>query len=146
MTDQSPVTLSRGLPETVIAEAPDLWRTALAAALDRPEDQRRAEVAEVAGLYPRYLDAWAALAGMARDKTEAYAYARVGYHRGLDTLRGAGWHGTGYVRWVHASNHGFLLALEALRRCAGEIGEHEEEERCAVFLRQLEPSWISPHP
>lgn len=146
MTDHSPVSLSRGLPETVLPDAPDQWRAALAHALARPEENRRDAVAEVAAHYPRYLDAWAELAGLARDRTEAYAYARVGYHRGLDTLRGAGWHGTGYVRWSHQSNHGFLLALEALRRTAAEIGEREEEDRCATFLRQLDPNWVSPHP
>jgi hypothetical protein len=32
-----------------------------------------------------------------------------------------------------------LRALEALRRAAGAIGETDEEQRCAVFLRQLDP-------
>ncbi len=146
MDEQSPVSLSRGLPETVIPPVPEQWRVALDHALSQPAELRRAALGEVAALYPRFLDAWAELSSQARDRTEAYAYARVGYHRGLDTLRGAGWHGTGYVRWVHESNRGFLLALEALRRCAGEIGETEEEERCRTFLRQLEPGWVSPHP
>ncbi len=146
MSDQAPISLSRGLPETVISPAPQEWQTALAHALSQPEESRRAAVAEVAALFPRYLDAWAALTTLARDRTEAYAYARVGYHRGLDTLRGSGWHGTGYVRWRHESNHGFLLALESLRRSAEAIGEQEEEQRCAIFLKQLEPEWVSPHP
>ena len=146
MSEHAPVSLSRGLPETVLADAPPEWREALERSVSQPLDQRRDAVAKVAAHFPRYLDAWAELANLARDATEAYAYARVGYHRGLDTLRGAGWHGTGYVRWRHESNRGFLLALEALRRSAGEIGEQEEEERCATFLRQLDPSWVSPHP
>lgn len=146
MTDHAPVSLSRGLPETVLPEAPNEWREALAHALGESPGQRRDALAAVAARYPRYLDAWAELADLAGDAIEAYAYARVGYHRGLDTLRGAGWHGTGYVRWRHESNRGFLLALEALRRSAGAIGEREEEERCATFLRQLDPSWVSPHP
>lgn len=146
MTDQAPVSLSRGLPETVLPDVPDPWKTALGDALAQQEGARRDAVAEVAARFPKYLDAWAYLAGVAHDATEAYAYARVGYHRGLDTLRAAGWHGTGYVRWQHETNRGFLLSLEALRRTAGEIGEREEEERCALFLRQLDPSWVSPHP
>ncbi|HVB00783.1 MAG TPA: DUF3151 family protein [Acidimicrobiales bacterium] len=146
MTDHAPVSLSRGLPETVLPDAPSDWQHGLAQAKSQPSDRRRDAVAQVAARYPRHLDAWAELANLARDATEAYAYARVGYHRGLDTLRGAGWHGTGYVRWQHESNRGFLLALEALRRSAGEIGEQEEEERCATFLRQLDPGWVSPHP
>jgi hypothetical protein len=31
--------------------------------------------------------------------------------------------------------------VEALRRRAGEIGEVDEEQRCALFLRQLDPEW-----
>ena len=146
MADQSHVSLSRGLPETVLGEAPAEWRSALDDALAQPETERRAAVAVVAARFPRFLDAWADLSELARDPTEAYAYARVGYHRGLDTLRGAGWHGTGYVRWSHITNRGFLRALESLRRTAGEIGELEEQDRCATFLRQLDPGWVSPHP
>ena len=75
------------------------------------------------------------------DPIDRYAFARVGYHRGLDTLRAAGWRGSGYVRWSHPSNRGFLRCLEALRAAAQAIGESDEEERCAVFLRQLDPDW-----
>ena len=71
----------------------------------------------------------------------AYAYARVGYHRGLDQLRGEGWRGTGYVRWREPGNRGFLRSLEALRVAAARIGEDDEQERCAQFLRQLDPDW-----
>ena len=44
----------------------------------------------------------------------AYAYARTGYHRGLDSLRRAGWKGSGPVPWEHGPNRGFLRALWAL--------------------------------
>ena len=88
---------------------------------------------------PRYLEAWALLAELASDDVESYAYARVGYHRGLDALRAAGWRGSGYVRWRHEINRGFLRSLEALRARAEAIGESEEEERCALFLYQLDP-------
>lgn len=65
----------------------------------------------------------------------AYAYARTGYHRGLDTLRRNGWKGSGQVPWEHEPNRGFLRALWALSVAAGRIGEAEEQERCAQFLR-----------
>ena len=65
----------------------------------------------------------------------AYAYARTGYHRGLDTLRRNGWKGSGQVPWEHEPNRGFLRALWALSVAAGRIGEDEEQERCAQFLR-----------
>jgi hypothetical protein len=141
MTDSSPVSLSQGLPETVLPAEPEEWRGELAAALSRPDEERKAAVSTVAALHPRFLDAWARLSDLTDDPTEAYAYARVGYHRGLDTLRGAGWHGTGYVRWAHETNGGFLRSLDALRRSAARIGETEEEQRCAQFLRQLDPTW-----
>jgi hypothetical protein len=87
------------------------------------------------------LGPWAALAGLARDGVEAYAYARVGYHRGLDTLRASGWRGSGYVRWRYPSNRAFLRCLDALRAAAATIGERDEEERCQLFLYQLDPDW-----
>jgi hypothetical protein len=140
MSEQS-INLSKGLPETVLPE-PDLdWVHELELARAEPLEERRAAVALVAMDHPRYLDAWADLVDLARDEVEAYAYARTGYHRGLDTLRGAGWHGTGYVRWRHESNRGFLRCLDALRRCAQEIGELDEADRCMIFLHQLDPSW-----
>jgi len=140
MTD-APISLGEAPPETVLPEPPEEWSSALETALGLTGDARREAVAAVAAAHPRYLDAWAWLSGLARDDVEAYAYARVGYHRGLDTLRGAGWRGTGYVRWHHESNRGFLRALDALRRAAGSIGEEDEEDRCALFLRQLDPNW-----
>jgi hypothetical protein len=137
MTDSS-VPLTAGLPETVLPAPPADAAAALAAALT---DGSRDAVAAVAASYPRFIDAWAELAGLARDDIEAYAYARVGYHRGLDTLRGAGWRGSGYVRWRYPTNRGFLRALDHLRAAATAIGETDEEERCAIFLLQLDPDW-----
>lgn len=141
MTDESPVTLGRGLPETVLPPPPEAWSDELLLALAEPLDERRAAVGLVVMDHPRYVAAWAELSDLARDEVEAYAYARVGYHRGLDALRGAGWHGTGYVRWRHDSNRGFLRALDALRRGAEEFGEDDEAERCRIFLHQLDPDW-----
>jgi hypothetical protein len=81
------------------------------------------------------------MAALARDPVEAYAYSRVGYHRGLDQLRQAGWRGNGYVRFRHPTNRGFLRSLDGLRAAAAAIGEHEEEQRCDEFLHQLDPDW-----
>src|SRR5690606_13029615 len=87
---------------------------------------------------------WASLGDAAREAGEpditVYAYYRVGYHRGLDLLRKNGWKGTGYVRWGHPSNRGFLRCLRGLGEAAKWIGEDEEAERCAQFLSQLDPS------
>ena len=135
------VTFSTGLPETVLPpEAPEAL-AALAAALERPTDDRRAAVAAVVARWPRFLDAWARLGQLARDDVEAYASFRLGYHRGLDRLRQSGWRGQGYVRWRQETNRGFLRALDGLRRMAEAIGETDEAERCEQFIRQLDPGW-----
>lgn len=135
------VSLSRGLPETVLPPEPADALSALDEALAAPAERRREAVAAVVERWPRFLDGWARLGQLARDEVEAYAYFRVGYHRGLDTLRQNGWRGSGYVRWRNETNRGFLRALDGLREAAGAIGETEEEQRCAVFLRQLDPEW-----
>lgn len=130
-----------GPPETVLDLEDAAARHGLAQALDLPADDRRDAVAAIVASHPRFLDGWARLGDLGRDDIEAYAAYRVGYHRGLDRLRQNGWRGSGYVRWEHESNRGFLRALDGLRRLAGEIGEHDEEERCAMFLQQLDPGW-----
>jgi hypothetical protein len=135
------VQFTSGTPETVLDPlAPEL-AAALDAARSLPPDRRRDAVAAVAARDPRCLQAWADLAELGRDPIERYAYARVGYHRGLDTLRAAGWRGSGYVRWRHEPNRGFLRSLHALELAASDIGETDEEQRCALFLRQLDPEW-----
>ncbi|WP_377639961.1 DUF3151 domain-containing protein [Oryzobacter terrae] len=93
---------------------------------------------QVAAANPSSSLAWSVLAedALADDRAvEAYAYARTGYHRGLDALRRSGWRGQGPVPWEHEPNRGFLRALAALSRAAGAIGEEEERHRCAEFLR-----------
>lgn len=134
------IPLGQAPPETILAAPPPEAEAALEQAL---RAGGRRELASVAARWPRYLAAWAALAEHeeASDPVGAYAFARTGYHRGLDALRAAGWRGSGYVRWVHPSNRGFLRSLDALRRLAGAIGETDEEERCGVFLKQLDPGW-----
>ncbi|MFJ8298326.1 DUF3151 domain-containing protein [Streptomyces sp. NPDC094447] len=94
--------------------------------------------ADVAAKYPTSSLAWAQLADDAYERgsvVESYAYARTGYHRGLDALRRNGWKGHGPVPWEHEPNRGFLRALHSLARAAGEIGEKDEYERCTTFLR-----------
>jgi hypothetical protein len=93
---------------------------------------------EVAARFPAYSAAWAELADRAFGKghvIDSYAYARTGYHRGLDQLRRAGWKGRGPIPWEHEPNRGFLRALHALGRAAAAIGEEDEAERCKTFLR-----------
>ena len=87
---------------------------------------------------------WAELGDSGRDTIESYAYYRIGYHRGLDALRQNGWRGSGYVRWEHAANRGFLRSLAGLQRIAATIGETDEDERCRQFLHQLDPDWPPP--
>ena len=137
----SPVNLTpSGPPETVLDPEPDEARAALEAALALDGDDRRGAVSAVVARFPSFLDGWARLGELARDDVEAYACFRVGYHRGLDRLRQSGWRGSGYVRWAHETNRGFLRSLQGLRRRADVIGETDEAERCRHFLAQLDPS------
>jgi hypothetical protein len=129
-----------GPPETVLDLEPADALRGLEHALAVDGD-RRGAVSAVVALFPRFLDGWARLGELARDDMEAYAAFRVGYHRGLDRLRANGWRGSGYVRWDHEPNRGFLRALAGLQRTAAAIGEDDEAERCALFLRQLDPAW-----
>jgi Protein of unknown function (DUF3151) len=97
----------------------------------------------VAAAHPTYSAAWGALAveALAADEpVTAYAYARTGYHRGLDALRRNGWKGHGPVPWAHAPNQGFLRCLYALSQAAATIGEADEAARCAQFLRDSDPA------
>ncbi|MGY1693041.1 DUF3151 domain-containing protein [Geodermatophilus sp. SYSU D01105] len=104
--------------------------------------------AEVASRHPTVSAAWAALAEEAldrperqlRDTIEAYAYARTGYHRGLDALRRNGWKGHGPVPWSHEPNRGYLRCVTALARAAEAIGETAEQERLTELLRDSDPT------
>lgn len=94
--------------------------------------------AEVVAKDPTFSLAWAQLADDAFEAgrvVESYAYARTGYHRGLDALRRAGWKGHGPIPWDHQANRGFLRCLAALARAAGEIDEKDETKRCWQFLK-----------
>ncbi|MEO7556689.1 MAG: DUF3151 family protein [Acidimicrobiales bacterium] len=136
----SDVHLTTGPPETVLDPEPDDALQGLQAALSSDGD-RRGAIAGVVARYPRFLDGWARLGELGRDDVEAYAAFRVAYHRGLDRLRANGWRGSGYVRWQHEENRGFLRGVAGLQRQADKIGEAEEADRCAHFLRQLDPTW-----
>src|SRR3954471_24108952 len=121
-----------GPPPTLPPDEPEP-RAALAAGTDP---------ATVAARFPTSSAAWAALADSAFDSgsvVESYAYARVGYHRGLDALRRNGWKGHGPVPWSHEPNRGFLRALHALARAAAAIGESDEALRCRTFLDDSDP-------
>ena len=114
---------------------PDAEADAAIAAGEAPE--------KVAARFPAYSAAWASLAERAfaqGDPVTAYAFARTGYHRGLDQLRRAGWKGHGPVPWSHAPNQGFLRALHALGRAAAAIGEDDEATRCRTFLDDSDPA------
>ena len=139
VSHMSDIPLGHAPPETVLPEPPRQAEQALAEAVSAPTPLPA--VSTVAARWPRYLAAWATLSELNEDSVTAYAFARTGYHRGLDALRAAGWRGSGYVRWRYPTNRGFLRCLEGLRRRAGEIGEVDEEQRCALFLRQLDPDW-----
>ncbi|MBB1196116.1 DUF3151 domain-containing protein [Curtobacterium flaccumfaciens] len=119
-------------PETLLPAEPEVT-----AAIEA-----EAPVASVVVSYPSSSLAWALLAdeAWARGATlESYAYARVGYHRGLDALRKAGWRGVGPVPWSHEPNRGVLRALFALRRAAEAIEEPGEPERLTDFLNASDP-------
>jgi hypothetical protein len=101
-----------------------------------------AEAGALAARFPTCLSAWARLGELALeagDEVAAYAYFRVGYHRGLDRIRQAGWRGVGRVSWAHEGNRGFLRSLRGLGAAAAAIGEEAEARRCAEFLAQLAP-------
>ena len=122
-----------GPPPTLLPEEPGP-RDALAAGEDP---------AAVAARHPSSSLAWAVLADdafAAGRVVESYAYARVGYHRGLDALRRNGWKGHGPVPWSHEPNRGFLRCLHALGRAAAAINENDEAERCRAFLDDSDPN------
>ena len=132
-----------GPPETVLPE-PD------AEVLEANESAGSdlSMLSTVVADHPESSFAWAALGEAVQftgsdleTSVRAYAAFRVGYHRGLDSLRKNGWRGSGYVRWRHESNRGFLRCLDGLAQMAAALDETGERERCGEFLRMLDPSW-----
>ena len=101
------------------------------------------EPEDLAARHPESSLVWALLGEEALSLghiVEGYAYARVGYHRGLDSLRKAGWRGSGPVPWNHEPNRGFLRALAALGQAATAIGETEEVHRITQLLNDCDPT------
>jgi hypothetical protein len=139
----SDINLTRsGPPETILDSEPTEALDALARALEAASP--RDEVSAVVARWPAFLAGWAELGRLARDDVEAYAAFRVGYHRGLDRLRANGWRGSGFVRWQHPTNRGFLASLHGLATAARAINELPEADRCELFLKQLDPAWPPP--
>jgi hypothetical protein len=122
-------------PPTYLPENADA-----AAALRSGEDP-----ATVAARYPTCCAAWADLAErtLPKDPVTAYAYARTGYHRGLDQLRRAGWRGHGPIPWEHEPNRGFLRSLYLLGAAAAAIAEDDEVRRIDEFLAESSPAAIA---
>ncbi len=127
--------------ETVLPAMPDDAAQALDRASWLDDAERKAAVEAVVTAHPTLSAGWAELAALGTTPIERYAYARVGYHRGLDALRAHGWGGRGLVRWSQPTNRGFLACLVRLRAAAAEIGEQAEVERISGFLRELDPDW-----
>lgn len=116
-------------PEQTVTEGLDAGRTAT----------------DMAAAHPAASLPWAVLGEQALAGgrvIEAYAYARTGYHRGLDALRRSGWKGHGPVPWEHVPNRGFLRALHVLGQAATAIGEQDEAQRCTTFLRDCDPAAV----
>jgi hypothetical protein len=131
-----------GVRETHLPPEPAPARTALDEALAADPAERPAAVRAVVADHPAFLDGWARLAELALDEEDpvaAYAFARTGYHRGLDAIRRAGWGGQGPVPWHHEPNRGFLRAVHALWRASEAIGEEAEVTRLRDFLLELDP-------
>ncbi len=138
MSDSNPINLTpTGPPETILPRTSAEFRHVVERAFDSADVRR--SLADVVAAHPRECLGWATLAEMTDDVVSRYAYFRVGYHRGLDTLRANGWRGSGYVRWEHEGNRGFLRCLLGLAESALTIGEIDEHERCRLFLLQLDP-------
>jgi hypothetical protein len=129
-----------GVPETLLPAEPEVSEAVSQAAAD--VDALRAIVIA----HPSSSLAWAVLSDATFDEhspLESYAYARVGYHRGLDALRKAGWKGHGPVPWSHAPNRGVLRSLAALLRGAQAIDEQSEVQRLTEFLADADESALA---
>ena len=134
MSDESePIRMSVGGPTPFVlpAEPDDLM-----AAIDRSRTDLPA-LRSVVLASPTSLFAWAALGDAEPEQVHRYAAYRIGYHRGLDALRGNGWRGTGDVRWSEPTNRGFLRSLLGLHLMSRAIGDLAEADRTIQFLHQL---------
>jgi hypothetical protein len=123
-----------GIPATLLPDEPELTA---ARDIDAGQDP-----AVLAARFPAASLPWAVLAEQALKRgadVEGYAYARTGYHRGLDALRRSGWRGQGPVPWSHLPNRGFLRAVNALSYAAAMVEEDAECDRCGDLLAACDP-------
>jgi hypothetical protein len=131
-----------GVRETLLPPGPPEAEDGLREVIDGVSGpQAGRQVRAIVAAHPTFLAGWANLAErtLDHDPVAAYAFARVGYHRGLDAIRKAGWGGQGPVPWRHEPNRGFLASVFTLMRAASAIGETEEVARCRDFLLALDP-------
>ena len=140
-----PISMSAGgPPETVLPPEPSdvrhvvdqAWKSAAGSTAMSSDAEDLVQRA------PRSSAAWAAVGICTSSTVGRYAAFRVGYHRGLDALRANGWRGSGFVRWEHPGNVGFLRCLLGLAVMAAHIGEMDEATRCEQFLLQLDPRGV----
>ena len=134
MDDMTHTNLLGGPPPTLLPAEPE---QTVSSGLQAGRSAR-----ELAAEHPAASLPWAVLAEEALGRgqvIEAYAYARTGYHRGLDALRRSGWKGHGPVPWEHIPNRGFLRALYVLGQATAQIGEQQEALRCQTLLADCDP-------
>lgn len=135
-----------GVSETLLPPEPEAATSALTEALMAHDEGPRhlgRRLRAIVTDHPTFLDGWAHMSVWAMeegDPVAGYAFARTGYHRGLDTIRRAGWRGSGPVPWHHEPNRGFLRSVHSLMRAAALIGEMDEARRCRDFLLELDPA------
>jgi hypothetical protein len=129
-----------GIPETLLPEDAEVT-----AALAEHDPITANDLGQLVKQYPKSSLLWALLSEelwAVGAVLPSYAYARVGYHRGLDALRKAGWRGQGPVPWSHEPNRGVLLSLYSLRRAAESFGELDEVQRLTDFLAMSDPTAV----
>ena len=145
MTDVDTLVGHPGPPETVLEPEPRRRaRRARGRARRSPTSERRDAVAAVCARWPRFLDAWAQLGALGarrrRGATRTSASAITAASTGCGSPVGAG---SGYVRWKHETNRGFLRALDGpAQRRPRRSARPTKPQRCAEFLHQLAPGWV----
>ena len=124
----------------VVGEHGDAFLAGHGARLTQP--QKKA-LRDVAARWPGNVEVWARLSDLALrsgQTVEAYAFARTGYHRGLDLLRRNGWRGMGPVPWAHQPNQAVLRAIQALGLASAALGDSAEADRCRQLLLDSDPT------
>ena len=145
MTNQ-PVNLSAGgPPETQLPNFDPEAIQSLNLALGVDLSKRRDAVCAVVAKYPTFLAGWASIGDLSTSGIDAYMAYRVGFHRGVESLRANSWRGSGCGRGRFESNRGFLRCLAGLAKHARIIGETSEAVRCEQFLIQCDPSGEANH-